>query len=128
MLFLDGGGGCFSPDTCLDTPFSPASIAAASHDPGNAGIFDRQNSENAVRDWSFVYVPYCTGDVFLGHNYRTRVKRYPTFSTFYVKNSSQHMWTLDDSFYGVSATAGGVRLVDWFKDVIDGQPGTHLGL
>jgi hypothetical protein len=305
VLFLEGGGGCFSPDTCLDTPFSPASIAAASRDPGNAGIFDRQNSENAVRDWNFVYVPYCTGDVFIGSNdegkvngvagvqhfmgrpnleaffqrlvptfpqakqillagrsaggfgalwssefvqwafdpipvtviddsgppmsneflpkclidleatmwrldrttladcgadctpdgdaqaqtlahilktiparhvglietdadtviraffgvgvnngkndckgsldllipqmsaelfqkglldYRTKVKPYPTFSTFYVKNSSQHMWILDSSFYGLNATAGGVRLVDWFRAVIEGKPGTHLGL
>jgi hypothetical protein len=29
-------------------------------------VFDRANLENPVRDWNFVFVPYCTGDVHAG--------------------------------------------------------------
>src|SRR5690606_13478090 len=36
-----------------------------------AGIFDLANSRNPVRDWSFVFVPYCTGDVHSGANTAT---------------------------------------------------------
>jgi hypothetical protein len=32
------------------------------------GIFDLDNPRNPVRDWSFVFVPYCTGDVHSGSN------------------------------------------------------------
>jgi hypothetical protein len=32
------------------------------------GIFDFTNSANPVKDWSGVYVPYCTGDVHFGTN------------------------------------------------------------
>ena len=29
-------------------------------------MFNRGNARNPVKDWNFVYVPYCTGDVHLG--------------------------------------------------------------
>jgi hypothetical protein len=32
------------------------------------GIFDLDNPRNPLRDWSFVFVPYCTGDVHSGSN------------------------------------------------------------
>lgn len=64
MLFLEAGGACFDATTCL---VNPSSIG--NHGPaGSAGIFDRSNADNPVKDWSFVYVPYCTGDTHLGSN------------------------------------------------------------
>jgi hypothetical protein len=35
---------------------------------GNDGIGDVDNPANPFRDWSFVYIPYCTGDVHSGAN------------------------------------------------------------
>jgi hypothetical protein len=35
------------------------------------GIFDLADARNPVRDWSFVFVPYCTGDVHSGSNTAT---------------------------------------------------------
>jgi hypothetical protein len=35
---------------------------------GGAGVFNRNDPANPVRDWNFVYVPYCTGDVHAGNN------------------------------------------------------------
>jgi hypothetical protein len=34
--------------------------------PWTEGIFDASRPENPVRDWSMVYVPYCTGDTHAG--------------------------------------------------------------
>ena len=34
----------------------------------NNGILDRTNPANPVKDWNFVFVPYCTGDVHGGNN------------------------------------------------------------
>jgi hypothetical protein len=39
------------------------------------GIFDRSNSRNPVRDWSMLFMPYCTGEVHSGSN--TAHHRFP---------------------------------------------------
>lgn len=33
---------------------------------GAGGIFDFTKSENPFKDWSFIYIPYCSGDLFWG--------------------------------------------------------------
>jgi hypothetical protein len=35
------------------------------------GIFDTDNPLNPFKDWSFVYIPYCTGDIHWGANDKT---------------------------------------------------------
>jgi len=66
VLFLEGGGACFSAETC--GPFSPiyTKNLALGEAPGARGIFDADNPENPFAGHSVVYVPYCTGDAHLG--------------------------------------------------------------
>jgi hypothetical protein len=47
------------------------------------------------------------------------------FGTYYIEGS-QHTWLRDESFY--TQATGGVRLVDWVSDVIEGNPARHVGL
>ena len=59
VIYLEGGGACFN------------SLCESLHTwgpdlPTGGGIFDRANTANPVRDWSWVYVPYCSGDVYAG--------------------------------------------------------------
>ena len=80
MIFLQGGGACFNATTCAGNPssFSAADFTAldvvcdseGAHGCAsvNAGILDRTNPANPVKDWNFVFVPYCTGDVHGGNN------------------------------------------------------------
>jgi hypothetical protein len=68
MIFLNGGGICWRSGTC--DPRKPAAVMSAD-DPANdvsvrAGILDWQNDKNPVRDWTMVFVNYCTGDAHLG--------------------------------------------------------------
>ena len=56
MIYLEGGGACFN-DVCDFSAFSIPFI------PPPDGIFNRQNPGNPVKDWSMIYVPYCTGDI-----------------------------------------------------------------
>jgi hypothetical protein len=64
MIFLQGGGTCVDPTTCSG---NPASFDSSELDEGpTGGVFDRGRPENPVRDFSQVFVPYCTGDAFLG--------------------------------------------------------------
>ena len=70
VLYFEGGGACFSTATCgFDSPeksYLSSSEATADLMADRGGIFDRTNAENPLAEYSFVYVPYCTGDVHLG--------------------------------------------------------------
>ena len=70
VLFLEGGGACFDATTCAFVEDSTTYDWNISPDDDPAlmsGIFDFSNPENPFADYSFVYVPYCTGDVHLGN-------------------------------------------------------------
>ena len=72
VLFFQGGGACFSLETC--DPEDPAYLTVASGlqaTDSNAGVFAFDNPDNPFRDWSFVFVPYCTGDIHIGDNVNT---------------------------------------------------------
>ncbi len=76
LVFLNGGGGCWDYLTCfvLNTavhgPFGQAQFAAfVQYLTGT--VFDRTMSANPFKDWSFVIVPYCTGDFHAGTNVAT---------------------------------------------------------
>lgn len=70
MIYLQGGGACFNTLTCLNNPqrFGAADLGSPSN-----GIFDRSDAQNPVKDYSMVYVPYCTGDVHAGNAPDTNV-------------------------------------------------------
>lgn len=78
VVYFDGGGACWDDVTCAvprlangrgeGDGFYKAEMIE-SDEPGRmSGIFDLDNPRNPVRDWSFVFVPYCTGDVHSGSN------------------------------------------------------------
>ena len=69
MLFFDGGGACFSAETC-DPNGDPTYSLRANDDLNEAddGVFDLDNPENPVADWTMIFMPYCTGDVHIGTN------------------------------------------------------------
>src|SRR4051812_16937283 len=68
MIFLNGGGIFWRSATC--DPRKP-SVVMSADDPVNdvsvrTGILDYQNEKNPVREWTMVFVNYCTGDAHLG--------------------------------------------------------------
>ncbi|MEE4277739.1 MAG: pectin acetylesterase-family hydrolase [Halieaceae bacterium] len=70
MIFFNGGGACWDASTC-DPAGKPTyrltSAAGSGNDPREyGGAFDLDNPSNPFRDWSQVFVSYCTGDVHLG--------------------------------------------------------------
>ena len=71
VLYMEGGGACFNDSTCGsashqdgwdDTQFQ------ANIEPYNVGLFDRIDDKNPLKDASFIFIPYCTGDVHAGSN------------------------------------------------------------
>jgi len=72
VIYFQGGGGCWSHASCsLGGVFKEA--AGDSDNPGQApgGIFELDNPDNPFKDWFFVFIPYCTGDIHWGDNTQT---------------------------------------------------------
>ena len=79
LVYLMGGGGCWTGATCdrdlqptytIQAPEQLIEAKAGEPRPERAmnGIFDYTRPENPFRDYSAVFIPYCTGDVHLGDN------------------------------------------------------------
>ena len=86
VVFFNGGGACWNDATCSKPRLAGDRAVFSGPDdedafgvyksellPGDGpsrmnGMFDRTNAQNPVRDWSMIFVPYCTGDVHSGSN------------------------------------------------------------
>jgi len=81
VVFFEGGGACWDNLTCTfpigaglppQAPqFYVPAISPQANPANFEGIFKLDNPENPVRDWSFVYIPYCTGDIHMGSATKT---------------------------------------------------------
>ncbi len=67
LVFFQGGGGCWTSDTC-DPDGNPTYTVNIDpeYTPFAFGAFNFDNPENPFNDHSVVFAPYCTGDVHLG--------------------------------------------------------------
>jgi hypothetical protein len=70
VLYLEGGGTCFDATTCAFTgngenDFYDFNLSTENPSLGG-GIFDFARDDNPFADYSFIYVPLCTGDAYLG--------------------------------------------------------------
>jgi hypothetical protein len=82
LIFLAGGGACWEAAACAagtathitDTMGEAAVLGEAGH-ANLAVLFDRTAVDNPFADSSFVYLPYCTGDLHAG----TQVTTYDWF-------------------------------------------------
>lgn len=72
LVFMQGGGACWDAETCLvrkasvhleDTVGESVVLAEAG---GLSGLFDHDNVLNPFRQYAYVYMPYCTGDLHSG--------------------------------------------------------------
>ena len=79
LIYLQEGGACWDALTCVSplvsnftTGYGASDFAADAADttylnlPG--GFFDRSAAANPFKDYSYVFVPYCTGDTHSGSN------------------------------------------------------------
>lgn len=71
VVFLMGGNACFNKVSCLivankDGYDAEKFAADVAGDISTTQYFDRSNPDNPFRDFSYVFVPYCTGDVHAG--------------------------------------------------------------
>jgi hypothetical protein len=73
LVFLAGGGACWEAAACaagtavhIQDTMGAGPVLAEAQGAGLGVLFDRTDPANPFRDASFVYVPYCTGDLHSG--------------------------------------------------------------
>jgi hypothetical protein len=67
LVYYQGGGACWDYLTCeMIKTFKETTGAGDNPANTTTGFADMSNPENPFRDWSVVFVPYCTGDVHWG--------------------------------------------------------------
>ncbi len=82
VVFFQGGGACWDYMNCVAAPTYTQEqtevLEQFSDDMEGYGLFDQTEKNNPFKDWGFVYIPYCTGDLFWGANdanyYGTTIK------------------------------------------------------
>ena len=71
-IFWDGGGACWDPNTCVGTALLGDPIYAQTVDESVAelnaapGLADFLNPANPIRDYTQVFIPYCSADLHTG--------------------------------------------------------------
>lgn len=80
LFVLEGGGACFSAETCVPGGKAKPNLASDLADepgyvyrdgtptPATRGLVDVGDPANPLFGYSVVFVPYCTGDLHLGDN------------------------------------------------------------
>ena len=70
VVFLEGGGACFNSESCITVAhqdgFGEAEMTDLAGYLDASGILDRDDPDNPLAGWSYVFIPYCTGDVHAG--------------------------------------------------------------
>jgi hypothetical protein len=132
LIYLVGGGACWTQSNCYGffqtaTNFSGYSASDFAADAADAsylakpgGFFDRTAAANPFRDYSYVFVPYCTGDVHAGDN----VVSYGTHTAYHVgfRNMTAYLKRLADTFPQAGrivlagSSAGGMgATINWWQ-------------
>jgi hypothetical protein len=66
VMYYEGGGACWDPTTC-GAPTCTSDIDA-NPNAGAPGFADLTNQSNPFRDWTIVFVSYCSCDIHFGQN------------------------------------------------------------
>ncbi len=120
LIFMQDGGACFNTTTCAGV-FNPDGYGADKFagfsgpgGQGSRGIFAKDNDLNAFKDYSMIYVPYCSGDIHAGS--RTELNDYGKISLGY-ENYQKYLNTFYAAFLDVEqvvvsgSSAGGFGAV-----------------
>lgn len=89
VFFLMGGGICYDEASCglLEDNLQGLGEDPLAGFPLEAGIFDREASENPFREANFVVVPHCTGDFHLADS----LVEHPRLGTIHQRGRSNLM-------------------------------------
>jgi hypothetical protein len=72
LVYFQGGGGCWNYETCqVGSTFFDSSVLERDNPVYQGGLLDMGNPENPFRDYYAIFLPSCTGDVYMGNKVQT---------------------------------------------------------
>lgn len=145
MVYFQGGGGCWNADTCRDTGqefngFYDSQVTNRDSPDVRAGMLDLSNPENPFKDYTWVYVPVCTGDIHWGDNVYTYKDDVTIHFKGFVNASAALQWAYDnvskpDSIFVTGCSAGSTGsimhapyIIEHYADTAVYQMGDSLSL
>ena len=138
VLYFQGGGACFSAEMCAEGSRSYSPVASGLEVTGTdarepSGIFDLNDPDNPFQDWSFVYVPYCTGDLHLGDNVKEYSDEVTVSHKGFVNASAAYDTLLEDfgdadEVFVTGSSAGGVPAPIFGALVADDLPDARVSV
>lgn len=91
VIFFNGGGACWNDPTCQpDSTIYVPSNSAKNNPNQMDGLFNVDNEANPYKDWTMVFLPYCTGDIFLSSQEKTYINTRPTPEFPYTSFTLNH--------------------------------------
>jgi len=123
LIYFQGGGMCWKEGNCLQEEGYDHAVIDDEDDPLNdnprsmRGIFDFADERNPFATYSFVFIPYCTGDLHWGDYVATYTKAdgtsVPIYHRGYVNAQSALRWVYENypaptSIFVTGGSAGSV--------------------
>jgi len=136
FVYFQGGGGCYDAESCATLGSYNDDVTDRDNpDYTIGGVFNLNHSENPFRDYTMVYVPYCTGDVHAGNrveNYTTKAgKAFNIYHRGYVNATTAINWVYEtvkqpDSIFVTGCSAGSVGSILHTPHIIEHYPETPV--
>ncbi|MFO0556609.1 MAG: pectin acetylesterase-family hydrolase [Polyangiales bacterium] len=136
FVYMMGGGACWDQATCYELRtaanlegYSEANFTRDRAQFDAAGMFNRDDMTNPFRDASYVFIPYCTGDVHGGNRIAVHDTNNPDQRTYHVGANNvalylqrlvptfanaDRVWLTGSSAGGVGATLNWPRFQEAF--------------
>lgn len=70
VIYFQGGGACWN-KSVSKWMVHPCRKTAAEPSSKSFGVFDRREPKNLYRDWTIIYILYCSGDLHVGNSEMT---------------------------------------------------------
>lgn len=137
LVEFEGGGACWDDATCAVDIYS----RRVTKDPADAllggllvGIYDRANPENPFREWTHVYIPYCTGDLHWGNNDKTYTRSTGPYTIPHrgaINATSALSWAYENvpapkQVFVTGCSAGGYGSILWSAHVMAHYSGASV--
>lgn len=133
-----GGGACWNDVTCSEesaTFNDSIDDLREHHRQGVSGIYDRNNPNNPIRDWTHVIVPYCTGDIHWGSSDQTYTNERGEEFTIHHRGAENSKAVLDwvsqnlgtaERVLVTGCSAGAYGSIYWTPHIRQIFPNSHL--
>jgi len=117
VMYYQGGGACWNALTCgVVGTFDKEVDPNGSDNPNNTttGFGDLTNSNNPFKDWTIIFVSYCTGDIHFGDataSYNFGGTTYPTYHKGWHNARTAEKWAREhfvapDEVFVTGSSAG----------------------